>query len=110
MNLYLDLFKAVGIPNTATGPADDRQSSRSYKESFSRDHSGVTGGEPDDHAIDANNSADADEDLESDRKSDSQIAQERGVVGKPTNKAICQLGSERYKSRKISSIISLERP
>jgi len=90
MRLYLDIHKAVTVPNVSTSPSDDRQASRAYKESFSRDHSGVSGGEPDDHAI-SSNPADADADLEEDRKSDSQVAQERGIVGKPVNKAINHL-------------------
>lgn len=90
MRLYLDIHKAVAVPNVSTSPSDDRQASRAYKESFSRDHSGVSGGEPDDHAISANG-PDSDEDLESDRKADSKVAQDRGIVGKPINKAITQL-------------------
>jgi len=88
MNLYLDLKKAVGqVPSTATDTVSEREDSRRYKESFSRRSSGVLGGDasPDDPQVGGKWSHDEalDDELENDRKTDTQIAQERGIVGKP---------------------------
>lgn len=88
MNLYLDLKKAVGqVPSTATEPVDDRRAARQYNESFSRRSSGVTGGDAsaDDPQQGGKWSHDEplDDELENDRKRDTQIAQERGIIRKP---------------------------
>ncbi len=90
MNLYLDLKKAVGqVPSTSTGTVSERQGARSYNESFSRQSSGVTGGDPspDDPQSGGKWSHEdsLDDDLEADRKRDTEIAQERGIVAKPEN-------------------------
>lgn len=83
MNLYLDLNKAVQIPNTATDTVSDRQGAREYNESFARRSSGVSG-EPDDKVREKPDNTDTlDDELEDDRKLDTQIAQERGIVEKP---------------------------
>ena len=95
MNLFLDLRKAVAIPNTGTDAVPGPRAAREYKESFNKDHSGVTGGDvsEDKPEVGKRWKADehADDDLEEDRKRDTEIAQERGVVGKPveeTKKAL----------------------
>ncbi len=87
MNLYLDLKKAVQVPNTATDTPDDRRASRSYNESFSRRPGGVMGGDassddPQQGGKWSHEDA-LDDDLENDRKRDTQIAQERGIISKP---------------------------
>jgi len=85
MNLYLDLSKAVQIPNTANDAKPERQSIREYNESFTTSKTDALS-EPDDkvHSDDAgDNTGSLDDELENDRKLDTQIAQERGIVGKP---------------------------
>lgn len=91
MNLFLDLRKAVTVPNTGTDSSSGAKTARAYKESFDQDHSGVTGGDAseDDPEVGKRWKSDenADDDLEEDRKRDTEIAQERGVVGKPPEEA-----------------------
>lgn len=88
MNLYLDLNKAVQIPNTATDSVPGRQGVRQYNESFDQRSSGVDS-EPNDkdNEESPNNEGSLDDTLEDDRKLDTQVAQERGIVEKPDAKA-----------------------
>lgn len=89
MNLYLDLNKAVQIPSTANDAKPERQSIREYNESFTTSKTGVAA-EPDDkiHSDESgDNTGSLDDELEDDRKLDTQVAQERGIVGKPEGKA-----------------------
>ena len=88
MILYIDLKKAVGqVPSTATGPVDERRAVRQHNESFGRQSAGAAGGDPshDDPQQGGKWSHDEplDDELEADRKRDTQIAQERGIVSKP---------------------------
>lgn len=94
MNLYLDLVKAGGqVPSTSTDTPDDRKASRSYNESFSRRPGGVSGGDAshdDPHQGGKwGHGEPLDDELEDDRKRDTQIAQERGIVngGETTEKS-----------------------
>lgn len=86
MHIYLDLKKAVQVPNTSTGPVTDRHAARKYDESFNRQHSGALGGEPthDDPQQGGKWSHDeedtVDSELEEKRKKDMKIAQERGII------------------------------
>lgn len=86
MHIYLDLKKAVQVPNTSTGPVTDRRAARQYEESFNRQSAGALGGEPthDDPQQGGKWSHDeedsVDNELEAARKKDSQIAQERGII------------------------------
>jgi hypothetical protein len=89
MSLYLDLTKAVQIPSTGTDTVSGAHSAREYKESFSRTSSGVTGGDPspDKPEVgkrwrDSDGEGSLDEELEADRKRDTEIAQERGIIAK----------------------------
>jgi len=102
MNLYLDLNKAVQVPSTGTDSVSDSHARREYKESFGRTSVGVIGGDAshDDPDVgrkwrDAPDSGEGslEEELEDDRKRDTEIAQERGIVAKkeeaePTKKAL----------------------
>lgn len=95
MTLYLDLHKAVQIPSSGTDSSSETKEARRYKESFARTHSGVMGGDasPNRPDVGANwkESEDLQDELEQERKLDSEIAQERGVVSKKddsTKKAI----------------------
>lgn len=87
MNLYLDLTKAVAqVPSTATDTPDDRRASRQYNESFSRRPGGVGNDASHDDPQQGgkwSHGESLDDDLEEDRKRDTQIAQERGIVPKP---------------------------
>lgn len=92
MNLYLDLKKAVGqVPSTSTDTPDERRASRQYNESFARRPNGVSGGDAshDDPQQGGkwSHEESLDEDLENERKRDSQIAQERGIVRGPEGTA-----------------------
>jgi hypothetical protein len=87
MNLYLDLHKAVQIPTTGTDAVSGPHAARKYNESFNRVNSGVMGGDasPDRPEVgrkwrkpDQEDSLD--EDLEEDRKKDSELAAERGII------------------------------
>lgn len=86
MTLYLDLYKAVQIPSTGTDAVSDAKNARRYKESFTRNHSGVMGGDASPDRPDVGKkwkeSEDLDSELEEDRKLDSEIAQDRGVIAK----------------------------
>lgn len=85
MNLYIDLNKAVNIPNTGTDRVDGNRAAREHKESFNRRGSGALGGDPtnDDPEVGGKWAhGENDDDLEADRKLDSQVAAERGIVGK----------------------------
>jgi len=46
MNLYLDLNKAVQVPNVSTGPKSGEQAARAHEDSFNTRSSGVSGGDP----------------------------------------------------------------
>ena len=88
MKLYLDLRKAVGqIPSTATDTVSERRNVREYNESFTRHSSGAAGGDPseDDPKVGGkwSHEESLDDELEGDRKRDTQIAQERGIISKP---------------------------
>lgn len=90
MNLYLDLKKAVQVPSTGTDTPDERRASRQYNESFSRRPQGVhSDGSHDDPQQGGKWSHEEplDEELENDRKRDTQIAQERGIVRGPEGTA-----------------------
>lgn len=109
MNLYLDLNKAVQIPSTGTDSISGNRAARAYEESFSRRSSGALGGDatPDDpevgrkwRKVEQGDPSALDTELEEDRKKDSEIAQERGVIvkeedvgGGETKKAIALLKS-----------------
>lgn len=87
MNLYLDLKKAVGqVPSTATESPDDRRASRQYNESFSRRPGGVGNDASHDDPRQGgkwSHEESLDDELENDRKRDTQVAQERGIISKP---------------------------
>lgn len=100
MNLYLDLNKAVQIPSTANDAKPERQSIREYNESFTTSKTGVAS-EPDDkvHSDESgDNTGSLDDELENDRKLDTQVAQERGIVGKPDVKKSLGDGFDMLKS------------
>lgn len=87
--LYIDLKKAVpSIPSTATDEKPERVSQRDYEESFARRSSGVAGGDASPGGVQSkgDTTSDLDDDLEDDRKKDSEIASERGIIGKPETK------------------------
>lgn len=87
MRFYIDLNKAGGqVPSTATSTVDDRQAARNYNESFSRRSSGVAGNDTQEDPQQGgkwSHDEPLDDELEADRKRDTQIAQERGIVSKP---------------------------
>lgn len=89
MNIYLDfenLAKAVQVPSTATDTISEERGARQYNESFHRQSSGVTGGDP--TADDPQQGGkwshdDGDGDTEGDdTKRDSEVAREKGVSEK----------------------------
>lgn len=85
MNLYIDLTKAVQIPSTSTDRVDGRRAARAHEESFNRRGSGAMGGDPshDDPAVGGKWAhEEGDDDLEANRKRDSQISAERGITPK----------------------------
>ena len=99
MNLYLDLNKAVQIPSTANDETPEREDIRHYNESFTTRKTGALA-EPDDktHSDTGDNTDSLDDDLENDRKLDTQVAQERGIVGKPDVKKSLGDGFDMLKS------------
>lgn len=112
MNLYLDLNKAVQIPSTANDSKPEREGIREYNESFTTRRTGVDN-EPDDkERSDTDNTGSLDDDLENDRKLDTQVAQERGIVGKPETKKSLGYGFDMLKSLTddIQSQLSGARP
>lgn len=90
MNLYLDLKKAVGqVPSTSTDTPDEGRAARAYNESFARRPGGVANdAKHDDPQVGGKWSQgdSLDAELEEDRKRDTQIAQERGIVQGPEAK------------------------
>lgn len=97
MNLYIDLNKAVQIPSTANDAQPEREGIREYNESFTTRKTGAAS-EPDDksHADSSDNTGSLDDELEDDRKLDTQVAQERGIVGKPEGKDIKKAFSDGF--------------
>lgn len=81
MKLYLDLNKAGGqVPSTAMDSTPERTNVRAYNESFSRVSPGVMGGDPTGDSGGHHGDTSLDDELEADRKKDSDIAQERGLI------------------------------
>ena len=87
MKLYIDLNKAVSYsPNFGSTTRNERQSVRSYKESYAKQPVGVMGGgshadDPDEgnnwkHSEDSS----VDAELEKDREEEEELNQERGVI------------------------------
>lgn len=94
MNLYLDLYKAVQMPSTATDAQPERRAARQFNESFTRRNSGVVGGDltpdhPDVGRKWRNPSDDddtLDDELEKEREKEAELASKRGIIPKPDKK------------------------
>jgi hypothetical protein len=98
MNLYLDIRKAVQVPSVSTDSIEGDRAARQHDSSFSRQSSGVIGGDAsgDDPEV---GKKWKDGDVDDDEKSDSQIAEEKGITVKPDTKkseAVDMLKSMRY--------------
>lgn len=91
--LFLDLSKAVAVPNTGTDHVSEGRDARKYNESFARRGSGVLGGDasPDDPEVGKkwrnSDEGGLEAELEEARKLDSEKAQEQGIVPKAKEEA-----------------------
>jgi hypothetical protein len=86
MRLYLDIFKAVNVPNVSTSPVDDEKAARAHKQSFSRQSQGTGGdGSADDPKVGGKwgGGEPISEEIDDDYKRDSDISAKRHLTKKP---------------------------